>query len=80
MSELRIDMSQEEWEAEIARGHAELYPGGCREPGHSCDSCLKRLGQKAHKVDSRIVGRRIGVRLGTVEYRCTVAGCKAVLS
>jgi hypothetical protein len=73
------EMTSEEFEAEVARMHAERYPDGCREPGHSCDACLARLGQTAHKVASRRIGARPGY-FGRVEYRCLEPGCKADLS
>lgn len=68
------DMTSEQWEAEVARAHAERYPDGCREPGHHCYPCLDRLGQVPHRVKSRRVGARRGY-FGTVEIQCTEPGC-----
>jgi hypothetical protein len=72
-----IASDDELWEAYGAALHIDKYPEGCREPGHSCDTCAAMTGVPHHEVASRRVGRQMGVRLGTVEYRCLEPGCKA---
>ncbi len=67
--------NEEMWE-EVERRHAERYPDGCREAGHSCEACHRRLGITAHVVRSYRVGARSGYR-GQWRHECTQCSYRA---
>ena len=66
-----MTLTHEEVEARVAQIHAERYPDGCGPaPGHHCERCTKRLGQRMHTMRSFMRGARPGYK-GTPIAVCT---------
>lgn len=62
-------MNMDEVDALTRMGHAAKYPNGCREPGHNCQECQARLGERPHDVAAVRVGGRPGYRANW-RYQC----------